>query len=253
MNGSQIRTFLSEIDNLVSNAQVAVNQDERVEYLQKALARACTYLKELNRRIPQVVNAVLAEGRFDPSGRALPLKDIVRDDPQLEVFREKKILLDFLYSSQDLLMQQMHFSPEKVKAIIQEVEQTYNQFMQEKIAINPLIAQFEKLQLFFCRPPWGGPGGSLVGPEPDRDGPSGVTKSRSETVCRYLTTATAVGAFLLPIIEKIIHSMSAESEPIAEDKKTYPHRVLALALTSGLAHHLESKQELKPVKVLEYA
>src|SRR5260370_681678 len=122
MNGSQIRTFLSEIDDLVSNAQVAVNQDLRVKYLQTALAKACTYLKELNRRIPQVVHAVLTEGHFDPSGRGLPLRDIVRDDPQLEVFREKKILLDFLYSSQDLLMQQMHFSADKIKAIVKEVE-----------------------------------------------------------------------------------------------------------------------------------
>jgi hypothetical protein len=250
MNKSDIQVLIDEIDLLVSSAQVAVDPEERVKHLQTALAKACKYLKGVNKRIPQVINEIMGEGGFDPGAQALPLRDIVRKDPQLEMFRDKKHLRDFLDSSKDLLEEQMHTSPEKVKAMLAEVERTYNDFMDQKIALEPLVVQFEKLQRFFCRPPWGGPGGSLVGPEPEDDGPSGVTKSRSETVCRYLTTATAVGTFLLPIIEKIIHSMSAEAKEVAQpDKTTYPHRILALVLTSALASELENRQELRVATV----
>jgi hypothetical protein len=253
MEPSEIQTLIKEIDSLVSKAQVAVKSEERAQHLQEALAKACDCVKGLNRRIPQVIGEIMAEGGFDAGAQSLPLRDIVRRDPQLEMFREKKYLREFLDSSRDLLEEQMHFSPAKIEALLKEVERTYDDFMGQKIAINPLVEQFKKLQRFFCRPPWGGPGGSVVGPEPDDDGPSGVTKSRSETVCRWLTTATSVGTFLLPIIEKIIHSMSAEASPVRSTVETYPHRVLALVLTSALADELESKNELRPARVREGA
>ncbi|MFZ1220614.1 MAG: hypothetical protein WAO00_15070 [Chthoniobacterales bacterium] len=248
MESSEIEALVKQIDGLVTDAQVAAKPEERAEHLQKALAKACDYLKGLNRRIPQVIAEIMAEGGFEAGAQSLPLRDIVRQDPQLEMFREKKYLLAFLDSSRDLLEEQMHFSPAKIEAFIGEVGRTYDDFMEQKIAINPLAEQFKKLQRYFCRPPWGGPGGCAVGPEPDNDGPSGVTKSRGETVCRWLTTATSVGTFLLPIIEKIIHSMSAKAPSVPVSMETYPHRVLALVLTGALADELEKRNELRPAR-----
>lgn len=221
-------------------------------HLQEALAMACDYLKALNRRIPQVIAEIMVEGKFDAGAQSLPLRDIVQRDPQLEMFREKKYLRAFLDSSRDLLEQQMHFSPAKIDAFMVQVERSYDDFMEQKIAINPLAEQFEKLQTYFCRPPWGGPGGCAVGPEPKPgdDGPSGVTKSRGETVCLWLTTATSVGAFLWPIIEKFVTSMAADAPTARVPMETYPHRVLALVLTGALANELEKKNELRPARVL---
>jgi hypothetical protein len=202
-----------------------------------------------------VVNSILAKGDIGTAQLAVPFKDFVRSDPQLEVFRDKEHLIDFLNSSQTLLENQMLHSPAKIQALMDDVNRTYDHFMQEKIAINPLIEQFKKLEGFFCRPPWGGPGGNLVGPDPDNDGPSGVTGSRSEKVCLYLTTATTVGTFLLPIIEKIFHHMSAGESGVGDETDdNYRLQVLALALTYGLVHTLESRQEmLQPAKVKAYA
>jgi hypothetical protein len=251
MEPSEIRALIKEIDKHVTDAQVAVKPELRAEHLQAALAKACDYLKALNRRIPEVINEIIAEGGFDPAAQSLPLRDIVQKDPQLEMFRERKYLRAFLDSSRDLLKEQMHLSPEQIESFLTQVDRSYKDFMEEKIALKPLAEQFEKLQSYFCRPPWGGPGGCAVGPEPDNDGPSGVTKSRGETVCRWLTTATSVGTFLLPIIEKIIHSMSAGAPSVQATMETYPHRVLALVLTGALADELEKRDELRPARVRE--
>ena len=253
MNAAELQKLIDEIEGLVADAQVAPNYRERVEYLRQALVKACKYVKRLNRQIAQIVSAVMAEGEFDPARQALPLKDIVGDDPQLEVFRQKRYLLDFLYASKDLLEGDMRFTRARIGAAMKQVELSYNEFMEEKIAVNPVVEQFQKLESYFCRPPWGNPGGSLVGPHPKDDGPSGVTRSREETVCRWLGTLATVGTFLYPIIEKIIGQAGSATEPVTTDSRTYPHRVLALALTSGMASELEKAQELAEVGVLAFA
>lgn len=253
MTPSTLKSLLDEIDALVADAETTPDHDQRIDFFRRALSKTCKYLKGLNRHIPQVVNVILADGGFDPAQRRLPLRDIVQNDPELEVFREKSILAEFLLTTSDLLKLQMNISAAALKTIMLEVEDTYDHFMETPLAITSLAQQFERLQGFFCRPPWRGPGGSLVGPSPTEDGPKGVTKTRLEEVRRYIETVTAIGPILLPIIEKIAQFFSTNREiPASARTQEYPFRVLALVLVTGLVHRLESRQEIsEPVRVLE--
>lgn len=245
MNEIELRALLEEIDDLVSKAETTINPSERIKPLQEALFKACRYIKGLNNRIPNVIKQVLERGRFDPDQLMLPLRDIASSDKQLEIFRDKDILLNFLRAGRGLLRNQMVLSEDQIDDIFRHIEQTYDLFMDEKIAQEPLLEKFEDLQRFFCRPPWGGPGGPLVGPDPNDDGPSGVTLERTETVVGILGTLSSIGSFIIEILK---HFPGAQLSEIEDEPIPYPYQILALCMMSGFVDYLDANQEI-PEKI----
>lgn len=248
MNETELKKLLQEIDDLVTNAETTPDSAERLKFLQEALAKACRYIKGLNARIPSIISEVLKRGRFDPELVMLPLRDIAAADEELEVFRDKKILLEFLRTGKGLLKNQMQMSDDEIYEILRHIEQTYDLFIDESIAEEPLLKKFDDLQEFFCRPPWGGPGGPLVGPEPDDDSPSGVTVERTVKVIGFLGTLSSIGSFIIKIIEHF--SITGEKSKTSESESIpYTHQVLALCLFSGFVSYLDAGQEI-PKRVL---
>jgi hypothetical protein len=192
--------------------------------------------------MPKIIEKVLENGKFDPDQLGLRLRDIAARDPQLEIFREKEILLEFLQTGKHLLRSQLNLSDDEISTLIRHVEQTYEQFMDETIAAAALFSQFERLGEYFCRPP-DGPGGQLVGPTPEHGGPGGASSERVETVCNYVNTFSTLGSFLWAVIEKIF--LSGPSASAKQTSLPYEYQILALVSISGFVEGLASSGELQ--------
>lgn len=251
MNAKPLQLFLDEIDEIVAEAETTTDPQKRIELLEKALFLACRYTKSLNRQIGTVIKNVLERGRFDESRATIPLRDIAQSDPQLQVFRHKEILVEFLEAGRGLLRNQMAIPEEKIDQLLANIDQSYELFMDEKMSAEPLLENFKRLEDFFCRPPWGGPGGPLVGPNPTQDGPGGVTAGREQRVLNYLDTLSNVGSFLASVFGKMFGAQSPRSEqPLEVSEFPYDYQVLALLLVAGFRQGLENDEEIPAQRVM---
>src|ERR1700730_15269103 len=101
MPDENLKTLLSEIDRLVADAQISTDLDFRASCLEKALSKACVYLKGLKRDISNAVEKLLSSVHFDPSASTIPLREIAFSDPQLGDFRQEEELIKFLRGMKD--------------------------------------------------------------------------------------------------------------------------------------------------------
>ncbi len=249
MNSKSLQQLLDEIDEIVARAETTNDLQKRIKLLEKALFLACRYTKSLNRQIGTVIKNVLEWGRFDESRATIPLRDIAQSDPQLEVFRHKEILLEFLSAGRGLLRNQMGISEKAIDELIGNIDQSYELFMDEKMSAEPLLENFRRLEDFFCRPP-GGPGGPLTGPNPPSNAPGGVTLERMNKVVEILETFSKILGFLTGVFGKSLGNHSVrEDQPLEVSEFPYPYQVLALLLVAALRRGLENDEEIPEVRV----
>jgi hypothetical protein len=249
MNAKSLQQLLDEIDEIVARAETTSDLQQRIKLLEKALFLACRYTKTLNRQIGTVIQNVLEWGRFDESRATIPLRDIAQSDPQLEVFRHKDILKEFLSAGRGLLRNQMGISEKAIDELIGNIDRSYELFMDEKMSSQPLLENFRRLEDFFCRPP-GGPGGPLAGPNPPSDAPGGVALKRMSKVAEILESFSKILGFLTGVFGKSLgnHSLR-EEKPIQVSEFPYPYQVLALLLVAALRQGLENDQEIPEARV----
>lgn len=235
--------LIAEIEELIVLADTAPTPEKRAEHLSSALAHGCRYIRAVKKKLPRVIDQVLERYMFSSESVSLPLRDIAASEPDLEVLRDKEILSDFLISSRDLFLRIQGFSEEHFNSLLKHIDVSYDAFMQLSLDKEVLMANFLLLEAYFCSPPWGGPGGPVVGPSPLNDGPAGATKSRSEQVCLYLSTFNSCATLLLEVIEKILKVPS--SHTTQQERLPSLIELLSILATDGLGRHLVAAGEIE--------
>ena len=151
MNPEELRAWLTKIEKLIARADVAKTPNKREEYLEEALAEICAYVRELLKRMPNVIDRLLERGRFADDQIGLPLGDIAATDEELEVFRTKETLLQFLAASKGLLKSQMRLTEKEIQAVFRQVELTYDVFITESLAKEPLLEKLQHLLVGYAK------------------------------------------------------------------------------------------------------
>ena len=113
--------------------------------------------------------------------------------------------------------------------------------MDQKVGPAQMCEQFEKVERFFCRPPYEGGGGTPIF---DDNGPNGgLSSTRSKTVCLYLSTFAVIGGLIVSIIALFA---SAGTGPTAQlqtpEKRTVA--LLSLLLLSGFSAMLDKQEDI---------
>jgi hypothetical protein len=118
------------------------------------------------------------------------------------VFRSKDSFADFLESTLDLLEAQQFLSRQKLGELFEEFKRNYDAVAESKLDVSALSEIVGRLENFYCKPPYGGPGGVLVGPKPDIDGPGGVTEKSTRSALDMMALLAGIGSFIVQVGEK---------------------------------------------------
>lgn len=241
MAEEQLTQLTDTIDRLVSEARTTTDRKERTLRLQEALARACEMVTRLNRRLKRVADRVLQESGFGEEHAAITFRDVVDGNDELAHFQSREALLDFLDSSEPLLVGQLFLSKKKIREILSTVRDTYEQFMDQRVGLSQMCEQFDRLERFFCRPPYNGCGGTPVldGGDPNR----GPSDDRAVTVCTYLQTFVTIVYLIVHVFEvfgPVVTGATAQLQSPEEGTVS----LLSLLLLSGFSDMLDKQEHI---------
>lgn len=241
MAENKLTELTDTIDRLVSEARTTMDRTERALRIQEALALACQMITRLNRRLKRDVKHVLQDYGFGEAHADIAFRVVADGNDELAHFQSKEAMLDFLDASIPLLVGQCFLSKKKIQEILAEVSQSYEHFMDQRVGYSNMCKQFDRLNRFYCRPPYDGCGGGPVldGGGPD-GGPSGAC---GEKVCLYLLTFAAIGNLIASVIPLFLN---ASSGPIAQAKTPELRTVslLSLLLLSSYSDMLDEREDI---------
>lgn len=241
MAEESITQLIDTIDRLVSEARTAADPKVRIRRLEDALARACEMMMRLNRRLKEFANRVLQEAGFGEGQADIPFNVFANRTEGLTHFQSKEALLDFLAACEPLLVGQLFLSKRRIQEVLSEVRNAYEMFMDQRVGAALMCKQFETLERFFCRPPYEGGGGTPIF---DDNGPNGgLSSTRSETVCLYLSTFASIGSLIASVIALFA---SAGTGPTAQlqTPETRTVALLSLLLLSGFSAMLDEQEDI---------
>lgn len=229
---------------LVAEVRTSTDPEKRTQCLQDALTRACEMIMCLNESL-EWVDRILKGSGFGEEHAAIPFRDVVNGIDELAHFQSKEALLKFLAACAPLLVSQGLSPKKEIQEMLSHVRDTYEQFMDKKVGLDQMCEQFDRLERFFCRPPYDGCDGSQL---IDRGGPDGgVSVARGETVCCYLATFAAIGSLIVSVITLFACATTGPTAKLhTPEERTVS--LLSLLLLSDFSHMLDKREDI-PTKL----
>jgi hypothetical protein len=241
---NELKDLLIEIDDLIAEAETTTSSTQKVKSLESALKKTCKFFKGLRRNLSSLILPMIKAGGYTSDIIALPISDIAARSADLEVYRSKETLIEFINGTRGMLKTAFGLSADQVRNILRQIDQNFDNFKNAKLAENDIDNHFEMLEGFFCRPPTG-PSGEHSGILDENGG----GPSRLAVVWRLLVDVSTIGAFAWPIYEKFMNSGPASMGSI-----TFAHQVLPTLLYRGFAEGLKERGEVtEKASIVQFA
>lgn len=230
--------LLDQIDDLVAEATTTADLVEKRRLLERALKLACKFITRLNRRLRRFIRQALKDAGLDAEGLSLPLADVAAAHPELEVFRDRETLEDFLNSTADLLEHQGYLNRKRLGELKGEVSGRFDQMLAQQLSLEEFTHKFEMLHRLICRPPEGPDGGGDPG---GGGGPTETPGQRASRIIQTLGALATIGGLIAALM------FGSPDKPVPEQPTKppveLPHelRLLALLLLAALVDWLDAQ------------
>jgi hypothetical protein len=223
------RQLTQKLNLLVAEAATTTNPEAKVKKIEEALKIACVFIKTLKPLLRDAMRDAITRLPSGSEGRTVTIKDLSFAHRELEVFRSKEAFADFLESTLDVLEAQQFLSREKFVELFEGFRRNYDAVADLKLEVGALNEIVGRLENFYCRPPYGGPGGILVGPDPDIDGPGGVEAKTTRSALDMMALLAGIGSFIVQVGEKLWPLIFTARQ---QDRANLPAAVEVLAFAS---------------------
>lgn len=230
-------SLLDQIDDLVAEAATTADLVEKRRLLERALKLACKFITRLDRRLKRFIRQALKDAGLEAEGLSLPLADVAAAHPELEVFRDRETLEDFLNSTADLLEQQGYLNRKRLDELKGEVSGRFDQMLSQQLSLEEFTNKFEMLHRLICRPPEGPDGGG----DPGGSGPTETPGQRASRIIQTLGALATIGGLIAALM------FDSPDKPVPEQPTKppveLPHelRLLALLLLAALVDWLDAQ------------
>lgn len=222
--------LLDQIDDLVAEAATTADPVEKRRLLERALKLACKFITRLSRRLKRFIRQALKDAGLEAEGLSLPLADVAVAHPELEVFRDRETLEDFLNSTADLLEQQGYLNRKRLDELKGEVSGRFDQMLAQQLSLEEFTNKFEMLHRLICRPPEGPDGGG----DPGGGGPTETPGQRASRIIQTLGALATIGGLIAALM------FGSPDKPVPQQPAKPPVelpneiRLLALLLLAAL-------------------
>jgi hypothetical protein len=241
MANANLAELAERIDGLIAEARTSSDKKRRTQCIETALAAACEMMTVVNRKVGKLIDRVLEELGLDETAAEISFKDVVSGNDSFAELASKEAMIAFLEACEPMMVSQQFLSKPRVREFIGAASETYERFMDQRVSASTLRTQFERLENFFCRPPYdGGGGGPLLDGGPN-SGPSGA---RAERICTYLQTFAAIGSMIAQIIGLFTGASGAASQTGLTADQTRKVTLISLLSLSGFHNTIASSEEL---------
>jgi hypothetical protein len=247
MANDNLQSVIDELDELSSKARTESDPSKRRIYVKKGLRKACNVLTKLERVVERHAEKILQQCGIEKEQAQLEFRAVVGGlkSTDLDPFRSKEELREFLGASLPIFVQQGRLSQKKIEEIIKTAISTFDEFAQSRVSADVVQQQVTRLSFLFCRPPEGGEG--IL--SPSGGGPGGGGSGQLlEKACLYTGTLATIGAFILQIVQQFANTAPPGILNLKRDKV---FAMLSLLMPLGFANQLENRGELPTEELVQ--
>jgi hypothetical protein len=245
-----MQDILDKLADMVASADIAAQTRDKdaAKLLQKALAEGCKIMRRLERRIDAIIEDAGRAAGLGATGVNVNLEAIARTSTELEVFRSRDALREFLNALGDV-MQQRGLDTDVISAFKADVLDNYEEMKGQRLSFDDFRYAFTVMKGICCNGPDGGSGGTeepLPGPSDGPEG-NGWTFGKLGDVAKAAGQLANFARLILLLHGDPTHLSSPPHElPPVPPAITQPTKMLALLLLASGAGGLNA-QGIKPM------